>query len=340
MSSLAQSFGASGIATEATLLSVDAHANNIETAVESVDLKTPALGQATMAASSPVVIASNQSAIPVSGPVTDAQLRATAVPVSGPLTDTELRATAVPVSGPLTDAQMRATAVPVSGPLTDTQLRATAVPVSGPLTDTELRATAVPVSGPLTDTQLRASAVPVSLASVPLPSGAATETTLAAVETKVGSLTETAPGTDTASSGLNGRLQRIAQRISSLIGLVPTALGQATSSNSFAVVPASDYVPKSPVNANASFVQTSLSGTTASGATAPANAVGFIFQAPSTNTDPIRMSVGATATTSAGMYFEPGRDSGYIPLGFGVSLSTCATASGTNEYMVQWVLQV
>ena len=36
------------------------------------------------------------------------------VPVVGPLTDTELRATAVPVSGPLTDAELRATAVPVS----------------------------------------------------------------------------------------------------------------------------------------------------------------------------------------------------------------------------------
>lgn len=35
----------------------------------------------------------------------------------------------------------------------------------------------------------------------------------------VGSLTETAPTTDTASSGLNGRLQRIAQRITSFIGL-------------------------------------------------------------------------------------------------------------------------
>lgn len=34
-----------------------------------------------------------------------------------------------PVSGPLTDAQLRATPVPVSGPLTDAQLRATAVPV-------------------------------------------------------------------------------------------------------------------------------------------------------------------------------------------------------------------
>jgi hypothetical protein len=50
------------------------------------------------------------------------------------------------VTGPLTDAQLRAAAVPVSGPLTDAQLRAAAVPVSGPLTDTELRAAAVPVS--------------------------------------------------------------------------------------------------------------------------------------------------------------------------------------------------
>ena len=40
-----------------------------------------------------------------------------------------------------------------------------------------------------------------------------------------GPVTETAPATDTASSGLNGRLQRIAQRLSSLIALLPTALG-------------------------------------------------------------------------------------------------------------------
>jgi hypothetical protein len=71
------------------------------------------------------------------------------------------------VTGPLTDAQLRASNVPVSGPVTDTQLRASAVPVSGPLTDTQLRASAVPVSGPLTDTQLRASAVPVSDSRLP-----------------------------------------------------------------------------------------------------------------------------------------------------------------------------
>ena len=71
---------------------------------------------------------------------------------------------------------------------------------------------------------------PVSAASLPLPTGAATEATLATrlsesdFDTKTGSLTEAPPGTDTASSGLNGRLQRIAQRISSLIALLPAAL--------------------------------------------------------------------------------------------------------------------
>ncbi len=40
----------------------------------------------------------------------------------------------------------------------------------------------------------------------------------------LGGVTETAPGTDTASSGLNGRLQRVAQRLTSIIALLPTAL--------------------------------------------------------------------------------------------------------------------
>ena len=67
---------------------------------------------------------------------------------------------------------------------------ATESTVAGLLTDTELRASPVPVAdgggsltvdGPLTDAELRATAVPVSAASLPLPAGAATEATLAAL---------------------------------------------------------------------------------------------------------------------------------------------------------------
>lgn len=74
----------------------------------------------------------------------------------------------IPVSGTVSTG--------LSQPLTDTQLRAAAVPVSGPLTDAQLRATDVPVSvGNFPATQA------VSAAALPLPTGAATEATLATV---------------------------------------------------------------------------------------------------------------------------------------------------------------
>lgn len=65
-------------------------------------------------------------------------------------------------------------------------------------------------------------------------------TVVASDDAMIGIVTETAPASDTASSGLNGRLQRIAQRITSLIALVPTSLGGKTAANSFAVTIASD----------------------------------------------------------------------------------------------------
>lgn len=125
-------------------------------------------------------------------------------------------------------------------------------------------------TGGLTNAELRGSAVPISASALPLPSDAATQTTLALVkaktdnldvaastlatataqttgnaslsslETRAGSVTETAPATDTASSGLNGRLQRIAQRLTSLIALLPSAIGQTTKAGSLSVSVASD----------------------------------------------------------------------------------------------------
>lgn len=62
----------------------------------------------------------------------------------------------------------------------------------------------------------------------------------ALTEGLIGSLTETAPASDTASSGLNGRLQRLAQRLTSLIGLFPSTIGQKAAAGSLSVVLASD----------------------------------------------------------------------------------------------------
>lgn len=82
---------------------------------------------------------------------------------------------------------------------------------------------------PLTDAQLRASAVPVSVSGV---STAANQDT---TNSRIGTLTETAPASDTASSGLNGRLQRIAQRITSLLGVLPPARGKRVQNESLSV---------------------------------------------------------------------------------------------------------
>jgi hypothetical protein len=93
------------------------------------------------------VDASSTNPLPVAGPLTDTQLRASAVPVLGTVTaDTGL-------AQPLTDAQLRASTVPISGTITAN------TGLVQPLTDAELRATAVTVTGPLTDAQLTAAAL-------------------------------------------------------------------------------------------------------------------------------------------------------------------------------------
>lgn len=86
------------------------------------------------------------------------------------------------VTGPVTDAQLRATAVPTADSHT-----AAVAPLAVRLTDGSSFYTASAGSG-LTDTQLRASAVPVSATALPLPSGASTEATLALIKAKTDNL--------------------------------------------------------------------------------------------------------------------------------------------------------
>jgi hypothetical protein len=117
--------------------------------------------------------------MPVTGPLTDAQLRASAVPVSV--------SGSMPVTGPLTDAQLRATAVPVSmsgtmpisasalplptGATTEATLSTLSGKIPANLTVTATRllvdpsGVTQPVSGPLTDAQARAFANGVSLSA-------------------------------------------------------------------------------------------------------------------------------------------------------------------------------
>lgn len=51
----------------ATLVLINGHAAAVDTEIAALNMKTPVLGQAAMAASTPVTIANNQSAVPVTG---------------------------------------------------------------------------------------------------------------------------------------------------------------------------------------------------------------------------------------------------------------------------------
>src|SRR3990167_9491260 len=170
------------------------------------------LGQKVMTASFPVVVASDQSAIPVSGPLTDVELRATPVPVSGTVSVTE------PVTVDATNLDIRDLAfatdkVDISGSsvdVTDDPTRdlgkvdvasldqytpvAGRLPVDGsgvtqPVSATNLdirdlvfATDKIDVSG---STVAISGTVPISAASLPLPSNAAIETggNLAAITT-------------------------------------------------------------------------------------------------------------------------------------------------------------
>ena len=166
------------------------------TSVASVDTKTPALGQALAAASTPVVLTAAQvtTLTPQVNALTDTQLRATAVPVS--LASTTVTGT-VAVSGTVTAnvgttnglaldatltggtaksilrtaakgttvaADTTSTPVDANTQALDVSVKGT-VPVSGTFfqaTQPVSIAGTVTTTGTLTDTQLRATAVPVS----------------------------------------------------------------------------------------------------------------------------------------------------------------------------------
>ncbi len=90
----------------------------------------------------------------------------------GPLTDTELRASAIDVLGPLTDAELRATPVPVS--------ISSGISNPLPVQDSAAEASLASIDGNV----IKADTDNVTVVSSALPTGAATEATLAAFSDK------------------------------------------------------------------------------------------------------------------------------------------------------------
>jgi hypothetical protein len=159
----------------------------------------------------------------------------------------------------------------------------------------------------------------------------------------IGGLTETAPGTDTASSGLNGRLQRIAQRLTSLIALLPTAL---SSLGGLKVAVVEQTLGFTPAAATASLVTTGGTAVTAfSGpcnggvVTNPANETRQGIAAPAKTLyidlvgTPGSTEGAANGTTIA---LDPGQSWTIPPLASGVNVKANSGTSGHKFFAMKW----
>jgi hypothetical protein len=212
------------------------------------------------------------------------------------------------------------------------------------------------------------STQPVSATSLPLPTGAATSALQTTINTTLGSPLQSGGSIGNTSFGISGTLPAFAATPTFNIGTTgglaldstvskDASLTTLNTSVNTLLKPASTLAAVTTLgtitnalpagtNSIGTVVQTALATgsisnnaaitTAASTFTAPANAIGFILEAESGNTDNIRWAVGSTATSSVGMLAEPGRDSGYIPIAANISV---IAISGTQSASVQWVVR-
>lgn len=115
---------------------------------------------------------------------------------------------------------------------------------------------------------------------------------------QVGALTETAPASDTASSGLNGRLQRVAQRLTSMIALLPASLGQKAMASSLAVTIASDD-PLTVLQSASSASLSSLASAATSAQFLAANSARKGLMLTNTDANAVLVKYGTTASASS-----------------------------------------
>lgn len=127
--------------------------------------------------------------------------------------------------------------------------------------------------------------------------------------TLVGPVNETAPTSDTAASGLNGRLQRIAENLTSIDAGIPTSLGSQTIANSMPVTIASNQtVPINviPIDLVGNAPGTFTVGITSGSALATnANRKGLVITNVSVNKISIGLD-GNAAVLNSGITLYPG----------------------------------
>ena len=165
-------------------------------------------------------------------------------------------------------------------------------------------------------TDASATTQPVSAASLPLPSGAST----AAKQPALGTAGTASADVIT----VQGIASMTALKVDGSAVTQPVSIAAAVST-------------KAPVNTNGSMsTSTAVGSGAAVTLSVPANAVGFILEASSSNAQNIRWAVGTTPTTTSGLRLEPGRDTGYVP--GAANVQVIAESGSSQEVQIQWIL--
>ena len=171
--------------------------------------------------------------------------------------------------------------------------------------------------------------------TVSLPTGAATATLQTTANTNLGAPGATACATDTGSCSLNALLQRVSQRLTSLIALLPASIGQKNTAGSLSVTLSSDHAALPlPTGAATAANQTATQGT--AGSAAPAKGT-LVQGSDGTNArNLLTTSAGAVVTKS---YAPPEQHWSYAAASGGI-LNTAtavviapAAGSGLRNYV-------
>lgn len=167
---------------------------------------------------------------------------------------------------------------------------------------------------------------PVSAASLPLPTGAATETTLSSLNSKVSQ-----------NFGAETSAVRTAAQIGNASGSADFGSGTASAQTLRVVLPTdqSPIATKTPVNTQASTVTITNVTTTAQSVSVPTGAVGFKIYALDTNTANLRVVLGGTATASTGIQLQPGRSEDF---NVATAISVIAESGTGQGVVVIWII--
>ncbi len=208
------------------------------------------------------------------------------------------------------------------------------------------------------------STIPISAASLPLPTGASTSALQTSGNSSLSSIlanqtngtqvvtqssganlhvdvdnfpaTQPISGTVTANQGTSPWVENVSQFGGSSVVTGTGASGAGIPRVTVSTDSSINIIPQ--VNTNGAVSNsTTVTDTSATTFSPPANAVGFVVESESSNTVNLRYACGTTATNSIGMLLEPGRDSGYIP-SKGTVTVICATAATNQAASIQWVL--